>query len=123
MTRSNTIPTIDISPWLLSDSSIEARNDIANRLCNACHTCGFFYLVGHGIPVALQRRVFNCAEDLFALSHEEKSKVSIKNSLGLANRGYEELQGQTLQSGMLPDLKEVSPIFATILNFNDELSH
>ena len=57
---------------------------------------------------SFKRKFFNCAETFFALPTDEKMEVSIKKSLGLSNRGDEAIHGQTLQSGMLPDLKEVS---------------
>lgn len=107
ITEPKTIPTIDISAWI-SESSEVTRNAVVEEVRNACVTYGFFQLVGHGIPLDLQSEVFECAQTLFALPVEEKMEVSIKKSLGLSNRGYEAIQGQTLQTGMLPDLKEVS---------------
>jgi hypothetical protein len=101
-----TIPTIDISAWIL-ESEEGSRNKVVEEVRDACITYGFFQLVGHGIPLNLQNEVFHCAQTLFALPTEEKMEVSIKKSLGLSNRGYEAIQGQTLQTGMLPDLKEV----------------
>ncbi|KAL3426671.1 citrinin biosynthesis oxygenase CtnA [Phlyctema vagabunda] len=106
MSTVNTIPTIDISPWISSDSSDEDRDAVVSALRDASRTYGFFQLVGHGIPLADQEGVFKCAERLFSISLEEKMEVSIKNALGSANRGYEAFQGQTLQTGMLPDMKE-----------------
>ena len=103
------IPTIDITPWLKDDSesSIAARLAVVRELHDACVTYGFFQLVGHSIPLELQTKVLRCASNFFDLSPEEKMKVSIKKCMGRANRGYEVLQGQTLQTGALPDLKEV----------------
>jgi len=102
----HTIPTIDISAWL-SNSSQESRDAVVTEVRDACRTYGFFQLVGHGIPRSLQDKVFECAETFFALPTEDKMEVSMKNCLGLSNRGYETMQGQTLQPGALPDLKEV----------------
>jgi isopenicillin N synthase-like dioxygenase len=102
----HTIPTIDISVWL-SDSSQESRDAVVTEVRDACRTYGFFQLVGHGIPQSLQDKVFECAETFFALPTKEKMEVSMKKCLGLSNRGYEIMQGQTLQPGALPDLKEV----------------
>ena len=101
------IPTIDISPWVCDSASDAAKAEVVEQLHNACVTYGFFQLVGHGIPIELQTTVLDCAAKFFRLPMEEKLKVSIKNSMGSANRGYEVLQGQTLQTGALPDLKEV----------------
>lgn len=103
------IPTIDLTPWLNDDdSSAAARIAVVKELHDACVTYGFFQLVGHGIPLQLQKKVLSCAANFFDLPLEEKMNVSIKKCMGRANRGYEVLQGQTLQTGALPDLKEVS---------------
>ena len=104
----NGIPTIDISSWLSSNSSKESRDNVINALRDACRTYGFFQLVGHNVPLTLQEKVFDSAEAFFKLPLEERMDVWIKKSLGLSNRGYEAFQGQTLQNGMLPDMKEVS---------------
>ena len=102
------IPTIDLTPWLEDeDFSTAARIAVVKELHDACVTYGFFQLVGHGISLEMQQKVLSCAADFFDLSLEEKMDVSIKNCMGRANRGYEVLQGQTLQTGALPDLKEV----------------
>lgn len=102
------INTIDISPWLSPNSSSEARDGVVKRMADSCRTHGFFQITGHDIPSDLQNQVWDCSKSLFDLPMEEKLKVSIDKSLGLANRGYEKLSGQTLQAGALPDLKEVS---------------
>jgi isopenicillin N synthase-like dioxygenase len=104
------IPTVNIAPWLASDSTHEARRGVVEAIRNACITYGFFQLVGHGVPQELQQKVLQCAEDFFSLPMDEKMVVSQKNAMGKSARGYEVLQGQTLQSGALPDLKEVSVI-------------
>jgi len=102
------IPTIDLTPWLKDDdASANARIAVVEKLHDACVTYGFFQLVGHGIPLDMQRTVLNSAAGFFDLPLEEKKKVSIKNCFGRSNRGYEIMQGQTLQTGALPDLKEV----------------
>lgn len=107
-TTVDTIPTIDLSPWLNSDESKAAEKlAVVKELHDACVTYGFFQLIGHGIPLDMQRGVFDCAAKFFDLPLKEKTNVSIKKCLGRSNRGYEVLQGQTLQPGALPDLKEV----------------
>lgn len=102
------IRVIDISPWRNPSSTLEERNAVIAGLRYSCTTHGFFQLVGHGVPLTLQKQVLQCAKKFFALPMAEKTAVSIKKSMGRANRGYETLQGQTLQPGALPDLKEVS---------------
>ncbi|KAL9083515.1 MAG: hypothetical protein Q9165_008496 [Trypethelium subeluteriae] len=103
----NQIRVIDFSPWRDPSSTLEERNAVIAALRYSCTTHGFFQLVGHGVPLALQKQVLECARTFFAQPMAEKMAVSIKKSMGRANRGYETLQGQTLQPGMLPDLKEI----------------
>lgn len=95
-----TIPTIDISSYLVDADLPTARQIIAD-VANACHTSGFFQITGHGISPSLQQKVFSGSKKLFALPASEKENIK-----GVAGRGYEVLGGQTLQPGMKPDLKE-----------------
>ena len=60
------IPVIDVAP-LLHGGPDEARR-VAEALGRACREVGFFYIVGHGVPVELRRRVFDTAAAFFALS-------------------------------------------------------
>jgi isopenicillin N synthase-like dioxygenase len=99
------IPTIDISPYLLSPSSPEALKVISDVRA-ACTGTGFFQLIGHGISPSLQSQVFKGSEKLFALPMEEKMKLDRSHSVGASNRGYELIGGQGLQADTLPDLKE-----------------
>jgi hypothetical protein len=100
------VPTIDISPYLRSPSSLDGLKVISS-VREACTGTGFFQLVGHGIEPELQQRVFKGAEKLFKLPMEEKVKLDMSHSVGASNRGYELIGGQGLQEGTLPDLKEV----------------
>jgi isopenicillin N synthase-like dioxygenase len=100
------IPTIDITPYLDSPTSIEASK-IVDQVRTACLTTGFFQLVGHGIPRSLQDDIFKGSEALFSLPFEEKKKLDRSVSVGSSNRGYELIGNQGLQEGTLPDLKEV----------------
>lgn len=105
------IPTIDMSAWLDENGSSPAALDaVVKEVSDACRAFGFFQLVGHGIPFEMQSEVFACAQRFFEMPLNEKMGVSIKKAMGLANRGYEAFQGQSLQVGGLPDLKEVRKI-------------
>lgn len=101
------VPTIDFTAYL-SDPTSAASSKIVNDIKTACITTGFFQLVGHGIPTALQEAVFKGSEALFKLPMEEKVKLDRGKSVGASNRGYELIGGQGLQEGTLPDLKEAS---------------
>jgi len=100
------VPTIDISPYLLSPTSPSGQKVIA-AVKEACTSTGFFQLIGHGISPSLQEKVFKGSAELFKLPMEEKIKLDRCHSVGASNRGYELIGGQGLQEGTLPDLKEV----------------
>lgn len=107
MTPENTIPLINITPFLDPSSSQECKDSIVNQTRDACENYGFFQLVGHGVPVEVQRGILKCAETFFDLPYEEKWEMRMENALGKCGRGYEKIGGQTLQKNGRPDLKEV----------------
>jgi hypothetical protein len=43
------IPIIDISALVTSDSSTEAKREVASMIGRACEDVGFFVIQGHGI--------------------------------------------------------------------------
>jgi len=96
------LPVIDIGG--LSSPDLADRKAVAAKLRTACLHNGFFYIVNHGIDETLVGDVFAEAAAFFALPAEVKSKLD--KSRSNANRGYEPLQGQTLEPGAPPDLKE-----------------
>lgn len=95
------IPTVDISPYLIDPES-EAGQYVVAQIRDACRTSGFFQIIEHGVPRSLQEQVFEAAKLIFDLPLDEKLKLK-----GGSGRGYEMLQGQTLEAGKKPDLKEV----------------
>ena len=99
------IPTIDVSSFLSQPSSPAAR-EVIDQVRVACETTGFFQIVNHGIPASLQESVFTAARKFFALPMEEKRTLDAKHNVG--HRGYDLLESQSYEEGVLPDLKEVS---------------
>jgi isopenicillin N synthase-like dioxygenase len=97
-----TLPVIDIG-GLWSDQAAD-RQAVGAKLRDACLDKGFFYIRNHGIPDALVDAVFAEAERFFARPADEKAALDKAHSG--ANRGYEPLQGQALEAGAPPDLKE-----------------
>jgi isopenicillin N synthase-like dioxygenase len=97
-----TLPIIDVSS--LDSPDIAARRHVAAALREACSTHGFFYIRNHGVPEPLVAAAFAEAQRFFALPAREKAAVDKAKSP--ANRGYEPLNGQTLEAGAPPDLKE-----------------
>jgi len=97
-----TLPIIDISG--LSSADMADRKAVGAALRAACLDKGFFYIKNHGVSEDLISDVFSEAAAFFALSPEQKDEVNKARST--CNRGYEPLQGQTLEAGAPPDLKE-----------------
>lgn len=97
-----TLPIIDISG--LSSANIADRKAVGAALRVACLDKGFFYIKNHGVSEDLISDVFSEAAAFFALPSEQKDEVNKAKSP--CNRGYETLQGQTLEAGAPPDLKE-----------------
>ena len=65
---------------------------LRGKLREAAHDVGFFYLIGHGVPAALTRRVLATARRLFALPQAEKDAVAMVRSPHF--RGYTRLGGE-----------------------------
>ncbi|HXX03241.1 MAG TPA: 2-oxoglutarate and iron-dependent oxygenase domain-containing protein [Xanthobacteraceae bacterium] len=96
------LPVIDISD--LSSQRLVDRQKVGAQLRAACLRKGFFYIKNHGVSEALVASVFGEAAAFFALPAEQKSALETARSKG--NRGYQPLQGQVLEPGTPPDLKE-----------------
>jgi isopenicillin N synthase-like dioxygenase len=96
------LPVIDITG--LSSSRLSDRQAVGAELRAACLNNGFFYISHHGVPEQDVADVFSEAAAFFDLSPAQKAEVD--KSRSKVNRGYEPLQGQTLEPGAPPDLKE-----------------
>jgi isopenicillin N synthase-like dioxygenase len=78
-----TLPVVD-----LRDSPGQLRQ----RLREAAHEVGFFYLIGHNVPAVLTARVLAAAQRLFALPQANKDAVAMLRSPHF--RGYTRLGGE-----------------------------
>ena len=96
------LPVIDVAG--LMSSKLADRQAVGARLRAACLDNGFFYIANHGVPETSVADVFSEAAAFFELPAEQKAEVD--KSRSKANRGYEPMQGQTLEPGAPPDLKE-----------------
>ena len=65
---------------------------LRERLREAAHEVGFFYLTGHELPAALPRRVLEAARALFALPDADKDAIAMVRSPHF--RGYTRLGGE-----------------------------
>ena len=102
MTQDAAIPVIDVAPLIEGRPAGEAA--VARALGRACRDIGFFYVTGHGIPVATIDAVFSQAHRFFAAHAAVKDPVRYTGASG--NRGHVPIEGEKLQPGTLPDLKE-----------------
>ena len=94
MAEDRHLPVIDISGGVAG---------VAADIDAACRDMGFFFVVGHGVPLELQARLDSLAREFFALHDTEKANVDMKLG-GRAWRGWFPVGGE-LTSGQ-PDMKE-----------------
>src|SRR3954470_22844980 len=94
------LPVIDVSG--LRDGA-DGGADVVAAIDDACRRIGFFYVVGHGVPLALQERLDQVAREFFALDDDEKAAIAMPLG-GRAWRGWFPVGGE-LTSGV-PDAKE-----------------
>ena len=88
----STLPLVDLE-----------AHDWPEAVDRACRDVGFFYVVGHGVDVVLQRRLEDAARAFFARPDADKATIAMANG-GLAWRGWFPVGGE-LTSGV-PDRKE-----------------
>jgi isopenicillin N synthase-like dioxygenase len=99
-TESVQLPVISLAPLVNGAGDVA---ETASSLSQACRESGFFYVVDHGIDLALFERLESLCRRFFALPHEQKMRLRMELA-GRAWRGYFPV-GAELTSG-LPDQKE-----------------
>jgi isopenicillin N synthase-like dioxygenase len=93
------LPVVDVSRL----NADVGQQRVADEIGAACRDAGFFYVVGHGVPLALSARLKQLSREFFALPLDEKQRVRMDLG-GRAWRGYFPVGGE-LTSG-IPDDKE-----------------
>ncbi|KAH6715584.1 2og-Fe oxygenase family protein [Leptodontidium sp. MPI-SDFR-AT-0119] len=101
-TQITTIPTIDITSIDSPDPSV--RNALAQELYEACVSCGFFYLKGHGMSDELLAETFDLLERFFALDLESKMDAHVQKNPAI--RGYEPMGETKMDPRTKLDFKE-----------------
>ena len=94
------VPVIDIGPLVRGAGDQEG---VAEAIARACRDTGFFYVAGHGLDQALERRLEALSRNFFAQDLDTKMEIRMDRG-GRAWRGYFPLGGE-LTSGK-PDVKE-----------------
>lgn len=99
----NRLPVIDLASSFGSDAV--ATLELAREIDAACRRHGFFYVIGHGVPLALTSHLFMLSRRFFALPEDVKRRWHIDRSGGL-HRGFDPVGWQALDPTRPPDLKE-----------------
>lgn len=94
------LAVVDVAPLALQGP---ARDAVAAEIGRACRTSGFFYVVGHGIPVTLQAQLEQISRRFFEQPLAAKLAIRMARG-GRAWRGYFPV-GDELTRGK-PDQKE-----------------
>jgi len=89
MSAARTLPILDLSRLDAGESEAVA---FRAELRQATHEFGFFYLVGHGVPVELQESVIRTARAFFDLP--DADKLAIENLKSPQFRGYTRVGGE-----------------------------
>ena len=77
--KSNSLPIIDISPWLDGQNEHE-QHSVAVALHSACLEYGFFYLdISKFSDPSEPEELTRLAREFFALPQDEKDKIALKN--------------------------------------------
>ncbi|HVY65596.1 MAG TPA: 2-oxoglutarate and iron-dependent oxygenase domain-containing protein [Gammaproteobacteria bacterium] len=79
------LPVLDMRGFLAEPHGAAGR-EFVHALREACHDPGFCYLVGHGVPHALDAAIMARAREFFALPEAERRALAIANSPHF--RGY-----------------------------------
>jgi isopenicillin N synthase-like dioxygenase len=107
MADTATIPVIDLGPYFAGESG--ALDRAADELRHALTEIGFYFIVNHGVPRPLVRRIYDEAARFHALPMNAKLAVRIDKH----NVGYLPMRGDTLRTSVVQKV--------TKANFNEAL--
>lgn len=100
-TAFNEIPIIDVSA--LVDGSDPQR--VADQIGGICEKVGFFYIKNHGVSPDLVERMYQAAENFFALPFDAKQRLNVATT-GVTVRGYIPTYGENADPENSRDFKE-----------------
>lgn len=82
------IPTIDVSPFLISEEDGDGKKKVMEQIGEACVNYGFFQIENHGIPLELLNRRMDLYKIFIVSSDEDKLLVSPKPGGTVPPTGY-----------------------------------
>ena len=88
------IPVIDLGVLKVLNVSTSVIEEIVDQVRSACANTGFFQIINHGVSPELQDAVFEASKKVFRMSKDQK--LALKRD-PFGNRGYEVLEGQSLE--------------------------
>ena len=88
------IPVIDLGVLKVQNVSTSVIEEIVDQVRSACANTGFFQIINHGVSPELQDAVFEASKKVFRMSKDQK--LALKRD-PFGNRGYEVLEGQSLE--------------------------
>ena len=105
MTATETIPIIDLGPYLAGEPG--ALDRTAQEMRFALTEIGFYFIVNHGVPRELIRTTFDQVKRFHAQPLDKKMALKLNHH----NTGYMPMRGNTLrtstvQAGTKPNLNE-----------------
>jgi len=95
MGAADTVPVIDLGPYLAGDPGAAERAAAALR--HALTEIGFYSIVNHGVPAALITDTYREAARFHALPLDEKLKIKLDRH----NVGYLPMMGDTLRTSVV----------------------
>src|SRR5437763_775477 len=98
MSFANTIPMIDLGPYLAGESG--ALDRAAAALRHALTGIGFYSIVNHGVPSALVNEVYRQVARFHARPFGEKLKIKLDKH----NVGYLPMMGDTLRTSVVANV-------------------
>ena len=105
MSAAETIPVIDLGPYLAGEP--EARERAASELRFALTSIGFYFIVNHGVPASQARATFAEAARFHALPLDAKMRIRIdKHNVGYLPMRGDTLRTSTVQTVTKPNLNE-----------------
>ena len=100
MPDANTIPVIDLGPYLAGEPG--ALDRAAAELRHALTEIGFYTIVNHGVPSALVHEVYRQVARFHARPLDEKLKIKLDKH----NVGYLPMMGDTLRTSVVADVTQ-----------------